>query len=314
MGSNPSAEEKARKAVLTLNEFWTEHYFPFAKATKRSWKRDDQLFRLRIAPKFSHLRMSELSKQQITMFHLGLKDEGLAAASCDHHIKLLKRMLNLAVQWEFIDKNPATGIRLFNEDNKVDNSLDDTQLESLLNVLKTDKNRQICLLVQYLLLTGARLNEAISAQWNNISIQNRIWHIPAATSKSKRSRSIPLNDKAIELLNSLTTKGTHEHLFINEKTQKPWVNVHKPWSRIRMLAGVPFLRLHDLRHTFATILVNNNRSLFEVSQILGHSDTKVTARYSHLNSKTLLEATNSASEKISTIMRSSSDEAVQSAA
>lgn len=150
----------------------------------------------------------------------------------------------------------------------------------------------------FLLATGARLNEALQARWEHIDVANRTWRIPASNSKSKRVRSVPLGDAALEVLESLGTQGKHEYLFINTKTKDPLTAVNTVWGRIRIAAGLPKLRIHDLRHQYASMLVNSGRTLYEVQQILGHSDPSVTQRYSHLSASSLKDAANSASEKI----------------
>ena len=107
-----------------------------------------------------------------------------------------------------LDKNPAARIPLFNRDNKVENYLDEAQLERLMHVLRTDENRPVCLIAMFLLSTGARLNEALSATWSQIDRENRVWRIAAINSKSKRMRSVPLNDSALEVLAQLDTEGS----------------------------------------------------------------------------------------------------------
>ncbi len=295
LGADPRGEAKKQKEVPTMNEFFTETYLPHAMPRKRSWKRDEQLFRLRIAGKFGHLRLNQLSRQQVQSFHTGLLDEGLSAASADHHIKLIRRMLNLAIEWDLLDRNPLKGITLFNVDNKVENYLSDDQLDRLLTVLREDDNRNICRIAMFLLSTGCRLNEALQGTWSQIDRKNRVWRIPATNSKSKRMRSVPLNDSALHVLDQLDTEGTFDYLFINLKTGKPYANIQKVWVRIRAKAGLPHLRLHDLRHGFASLLISRGRTLYEVQQILGHSDPKVTMRYAHLSSKALQEAASSGS-------------------
>ncbi|SEF65882.1 tyrosine-type recombinase/integrase [Nitrosomonas ureae] len=89
-----------------------------------------------------------------------------------------------------------------------------------------------------------------------------------------------------------------EYLFINRLTGMPYRNIHKVWQRLRKKAGLKHLRLHDLRHQYASFLVNSGRTLYEVQQIFGHSTSVVTQRYSHLSSKVLKEAAQSASIKI----------------
>lgn len=303
-GRDPRAEEKARKAVLTFTEFFEEHYLPYVKPRKRSWKRDDELYRLRIRKVFGQARLNRISRQQIQSFHTDLLEEGLAPATCDHHIKLLKHALNLAIDWELLtEKNPAARIPLFNVDNKVEHYLNEAQLESLLTVLHTDENRPVCLIALLLISTGCRLNEILSAKWQQIDRVNRVFRVDAINSKSKRVRSIPLNDSALEVLDQLDTEGKFEHLFINKQTGKPYTTIMKVWTRLRGKADLPHLRIHDLRHQFASFLVNSGRTIFEVSQLLGHSDSKVTARYAHLSSKTLQDASNSASVVMKGTMR-----------
>jgi integrase len=104
-----------------------------------------------------------------------------------------------------------------------------------------------------------------------------------------------VNDAALEVLGQLDTEGNFTHVFINKETGKPYTTIMKVWTRLRTKAGLPHLRLHDLRHSYASFLVNSGRTLYEVQQILGHSDSKVTERYAHLSSKTLQEAANTAS-------------------
>ncbi len=126
---------------------------------------------------------------------------------------------------------------------------------------------------------------------------NRLWHIPAAVSKSKKVRNVPLNDTALEVLATVNTQAEFAHVFVNPNTGKPYVCVKRGWTRLRAAAGLPKLRLHDLRHQYASMLVNTGRSLYEVQQILGHSDPKVTTRYAHLASSTLQAAASTAGEK-----------------
>lgn len=295
LGADPRAQAKARREVPTLEAFFEEHYLPYKKIRKRSYRRDEELYRLRIKGRFGGSRLNQITRQQVQLFHTALLEEGLAPASCDHHVKLLRHALNLAVQWELLDRNPIARVPLFNRDNRVEHYLDGDQLEGLLGVLRADENRAVCRIAMFLLSTGCRLNEALRATWAQVDRRNRVWRIPASNSKSKRVRSVPLNDSAVEVLDQLGTEGVSEFLFVNARTDRPYTTIMKVWSRLRERAGVPHLRIHDLRHQFASFLVNSGRTLYEVQQILGHSNPIVTQRYSHLSSKSLQEAANSAS-------------------
>jgi len=105
LGANPKAAEDAKKAIPTLNAFFDDTYLPYAKAHKRSWKRDEQLY-ARLKVQFGGLRLDQIQKHAVESFHIGLRNEGLSPASCDHHPKLLRCMLNMAVDKGMLEKNP----------------------------------------------------------------------------------------------------------------------------------------------------------------------------------------------------------------
>ena len=302
LGADPRGEEKAKRAVLNYSDFFEQHYMPYVKVRKRSYITDEGFYRLRLKAEFGDLRLNQITRQHIQTFHTRLSNEGLAAATSNHYLKLLKHSLNLAIDWDMLDTNPATRIPLLHEANQVENLLSDEQLERLLSVLKTDENRMVCHIALYLLSTGCRLNEALQAKWSQVDQQHRVWKIPASNSKSKRIRAVPLNDSALDVLDQLTTRDRYEHVFINFQTELPYTTISKVWGRLRTKAGLPHLRIHDLRHQFASFLVNSGQTLFMVQQILGHSSPSVTQRYAHLSTKSLQEAANTASIMINGAM------------
>lgn len=298
LGADPRADAKARKAVPTMVQFYEQHYKPYVAPRKRSAKRDSEIFRLHVAPAIGHIRLDRVTRQQVQGIMTDMISRGLSPGSADLTGRFVRHALNLAVDWKFIAVNPTARLPMFNVDSRIAHYLDDAQLERLLNVLRTDENVAVCQIALFLLSTGCRLNEALSAKWADVDIENRVLAIRATNSKSKRLRSVPLNDSALDVLADLHTEHEFEHLFVNRKTGKPYVAIAKVWDRLRKKAGLPNLRLHDLRHSYASFLVNGGRTLYEVQQILGHSDSKVTQRYAHLSTKTLQEAANSASVKI----------------
>ena len=302
-GADPSGSKREQKAVPTLAAFYVEHYRPYALAHKRSASSDHQLYTCRLEARFGHLRLNQITKTMIIGFHNELRESGLAGATCDHYVKFLRHAFNLAIEWDLLKDNPAAGVKLFNEANNVEHYLDATELERLMTVLKAGANRPVCMIAMFLLSTGARMNEVLSATWSQINIHTRTWKIPALNSKSKKVRSVPLNDSALAIISQLDTAAELEYLFVNCVTGKPYTNIHKAWGKIRDQAGLSHLRIHDLRHQYASFLVNSGRTLYEVQQILGHSTSKVTERYSHLSSATLQAASNSASVLINAAMR-----------
>jgi integrase len=306
LGADPRAEEDAKKAVPTFSEFMIGPYFDHIRTRKITSGKDMEYYRLRLAARFGPTRLNAIKKRDIQQFHSSLRDEGLAPATCNHYLKLMKRTLNLAIQWEIIEgPNPAVGIQQFRELNLVENYMDDEQLQRLLTVLKQDKNRAVCDIILYLLSTGARLSEVLNMKHEMVNTERRVWRIPATNSKSGKVRAVPLNDSAIEVLNKQDTKDEFEHVFINRQTGKPYTTIQKVWNRLRNAADLGHVRCHDLRHQYASMLVNSGRTLYEVQQILGHSTSKVTQRYSHLTTATLQNASSCAADVIKNAMKGS---------
>jgi integrase len=143
-----------------------------------------------------------------------------------------------------------------------------------------------------LILTGARKREAMNAKWSDFDFEHRRWRIPVT--KLGKPRHVPLSDGAITLLNSVPRHGC-DWVFPNPKTLMPYDNIFTAWDTARTKAGLSEVRIHDLRHSFASFLVNSGRSLYEVQHLLGHTQIKTTQRYSHLSQDTLLDAANAAS-------------------
>jgi len=295
-GINPRDEINAKKSMPLFCGFWKEQVLPHIKLHKRSWECDERMFRLRLNKEFGQVKLNQITLVQVQTLHSQLRESGLSGATCDHHSKLMRHVLNLAVKWGVIDKNPLTGITLFKEDNQINNTLNDEQLGRLVTLLKEHPNRPTCNAALFLLSTGARLNEALKAKWQHINIDNKVWIIPSSNSKSKRVRSIPLNASALRVLSALGTKGKHESLFVNPRTNKQLTNIQKGWQSIRDKAGLPHLRIHDLRHSFASLLVNSGQTLYSVQRLLGHASPNTTLRYAHLSTKSLQSAADSASD------------------
>jgi len=293
LGANPQAQKKAQREELTYADFFENLYLPYVKPRKRSWKRDEELYRLRIKAELGDKKLSAITRAQIQTFHTALLEEGLAPATCNHHVKLIKHSLNLAIDWGMLEKNACSRIPLLPENNIRNDYLSEEELERLLTVLNADENKTVCRIALLLLSSGCRVSEILSAKFSDINLEKRIFIVRATNSKSRKPRTVVLNDSCVEIINQLDRDS--EYLFINKQTKKPYTTISKVFDRLRKKAGLPHLRIHSLRHNFASALINNNISLAIVQQLLGHSDPKITLRYTHLSSKTLQDAANNAS-------------------
>jgi integrase len=159
-----------------------------------------------------------------------------------------------------------------------------------------DENRTAAQAIMLLLLTGARRNEITQAKWEYVNWERRTLLVPL--SKSGKPRAIALNGQALELLRAIPRIDGNPYIFPSEVTGRPSPSLYFPWDRIRERAGLYSVRLHDLRHSFASFLVNQGISLYVVQGLLGHSHARTTQRYAHLAQQTLLDA----AEVVSTIV------------
>jgi integrase len=308
LGANPRAEARAKKQVITWNMLFTDYYAQHSQKHLRSYGNLEEMHRLRISPKFGNLPLNKFTRHAVQQFHNELRDEGLAPSTCDHHLKLIRQALNLAVEWDLIETNPVSKVKLFHVDNREERLMSPDDLHALMGAIEraSERRKTVCLAVKLLLLTGSRVSELLHAKWTFINLKNKTWTIQATNSKSKKRRSVPLSDAAVEVLGQLETEGKSEWLFTNVKTGNRLTTIAKSWQKIRQDAGLPNLRLHDLRHMHASMLINSGQSLYVVQQILGHSDPSVTSRYAHLSTETLQDAANSVGDYLDKALKDKS--------
>jgi integrase len=162
------------------------------------------------------------------------------------------------------------------------------------------ENTMLKFIVPMLILTGARKREVLDAKWTDFDLSRRAWRIPIT--KSGRARHVPLSDGALSLLASMPREAGVDWAFANPETGKPYVSIYCAWNTARQNVGLSDVRMHDLRHSFASLLINAGRTLYEVQHILGHTQVKTTQRYAHLSQDTLLAAANSATTALGAAM------------
>jgi integrase len=184
-------------------------------------------------------------------------------------------------------KNPTAGLKTA-PDVCRERFLSPDEAQRLLSALDTDENEVAAAAIKLLLFTGARRNEITYAKWEFVNWEKRTLLVPRA--KSGKPRTIHLNSAALELLRSIPRLENNLYIFPSPITGRPSPSMHFPWFRIRERAGLLDLRLHDLRHSFASFLVNQGVSLYVVQGLLGHTQARTTQRYAHLANDTLSDA------------------------
>ncbi len=243
---------------------------------------------------FSAAQLEAITRFALSQWLEGLRDKGLAPATCNRALFLVKYVLNCARRWGFIAESPARDVSGLPEKEFRERYLSKEEARRLLEALDADKDQQAAQAVKLLLFTGARKSEILAARWENVDMERRILTVPL--SKSGKARHIPLSDAALQILKGIPRKS--EWLFPSTKKASHFSTIYDAWDRVRVRAGLKDVRLHDLRHSFASFLVNSGCSLYEVQKILGHQNPKVTTRYAHLAQYSLLRAANIVGEKL----------------
>ncbi|MFZ5618833.1 MAG: site-specific integrase, partial [Pseudomonadota bacterium] len=151
-----------------------------------------------------------------------------------------------------------------------------------------------------LLLTGCRLSEIQFLKWEYVTRT----HLVLPDTKTGK-RAIPLPDAGRKILDALPRNPENPFTFQGEADGKPAVNLEKPWRRIRAKAGLDDVRIHDLRHTYASKALASGMSLYMVGQLLGHTQYQTTMRYAHLADAPVRDAANQVANALSGIVAES---------
>lgn len=290
--------ERITGEPVTFQVFVQANYLPYAKANKKSWKTDLSLLTTHLLPRFGSEVMGELTKLKVVQFVSEIR-QTKKPSTVNRLLILLRFVYNQAIRWETpgVLLNPTAGIPLLRDNARKERYLSKEETQRLYDAVCESESPWLRHIVALLILTGARKREVLDARWEDFDSQHRIWRVPMT--KSGRPRHIPLSDGALAVLNRLPQTGIHTgYLFPSPSTDKPYSNIFGCWNRARQRANLKDVRIHDLRHSFASMLVNQGRSLYEVQQILGHHQIKTTQRYAHLANKTLVDAANSASNEL----------------
>ena len=143
--------------------------------------------------------------------------------------------------------------------------------------------------IRMLMYTGCRLSEILTLKWEDVFIEQGYLHLKDSKTGEK---TIPLNESAKNILINLDRKAGNPYIFVGEKPGTCLTTLKTAWKKIRHLANIEDVRLHDLRHTFASLAIKQGVDLYTVSKLLGHKNIRTTTRYAHLEMKQLLKATN----------------------
>ncbi len=155
------------------------------------------------------------------------------------------------------------------------------------------------------MLTGCRLGEILTLKWEFVTSR----HLELPDSKTGRRR-IPLPREAHDIISALPRREGNPHVILGETEFGHLVNLQKTWLRVRKKAGIEEVRMHDLRHTYASVAVTNGVDPFMLKEIMGHKNLQTTLRYAHLADHAVQSAAGSVASRIAGALRSKPSEKV----
>ena len=289
LGGNPSAQKEQKRAIPTYAVLAVQH-MAHAKTYQRCPGNTERILRRHVVPRWGKLRLDEIRPQDIGRWFAEKADAGLAPATVEKIRAVFSRSFELGRQWSMpgADINPVRNVPRRRFSNARERFLSAVEAERLFNALAASDNPQLRSIVALLLLTGARKTELLTAKWQHVDLERRAWFIP--TTKTGKPRHVPLSQAAMHIIEKLPRFDDCAWVLPNPATLRPYVTLKRAWETARASAGLPGLRLHDLRHSAASFMINAGIDLFAVGRVLGHADHKSTMRYSHLANDTLMRA------------------------
>lgn len=300
-GEDPAQAAMERRLGATMSElcdrFLREHAEP--KKRPSSVYTDRRIIEKHIKPTLGALRVEDVRRVDVGNLHHSLRSTPTQA---NRVVTVLSKMFNLAERWGLRADytNPCRHLERFREVAR-QRFMSAAELAKLGDALAFLEREQIeppeaIAAIRLLILTGARRSEILCLKWPYVDFERRLLRLPDSKTGAK---TIPLNAPALEVLSKL--KRRSEWVLPTAEGSTP-VSLSKPWGRIREQAALPDLRVHDLRHSFASVLATEGTSLLVIGRILGHKVPATTARYAHLSDDPVRAAAELAGQRIAAAM------------
>ena len=252
-----------------------------------------------IVPALGELNVAEVERKHILALHYALRDKPTVA---NRALDMLVKMFNLAEAWELRTpgKNPCRFVRRYTVQAQHERFLTPEELGRLGRVLDAAPaerlaSRHGAAAIRLLVLTGCRRNEILGLRWEDVDFDAGVLHL---RDTKTGARVVPLTPPAAEVLEGLPRRSGNPWVFPGRKRGTHQRNINGSWDRIRKRAGLDGVRLHDLRHSFASRALAMGESLSMIGKLLGHTRVQTTARYAHLARASVKASTAKVAESI----------------
>jgi integrase len=295
-GIDPAERRDAERSAPTMKafgeRFLKQHADVHCKPTTRAeYKRSVELF---INPKFGTRRVTDITRADVAELHYEMRETPYQA---NRTLGVLSKMFSLADLWGVRTDgvNPCWKVPRYKEE-KRERYLTKTELKTLGEVLRQSNSEpEAVAAIRLLLLTGCRLSEIQKLEWAHVDLDDCCLRLPDSKTGAK---VVQLGPAALRVLRGITRIDGNPYVITGKKEGSHLTDLQRPWRRLRKRAGLEDVRIHDLRHSFASDALELGEDLPMIGKMLGHKDIKSTARYAHLKDKPVKAATAKVAESI----------------
>ena len=307
LGSDPMGNRHDERSAPTIYELWEKYQREHLnQKTDRAQADEKSMWNNIILPRFGTMKLTSITASEIDDLHRDITTIRKTPVRANRVIEVLRKAFNLAIRWKWLKENPVTGVRR-NPEEKRNRYLNKQEIAALVAALNEHEEVDSANAIKLLMITGARKSEVLGATWVMFDLENGIWTKPSSHTKQRKLHRVPLSAPALRLLKDLKEESTGPYIFPGID-KKPLQDVKRTWVTVCKKAGLveptpkkdrkgkevkdkdgeivmvltPNIRIHDLRHSFASILVSGGASLPLIGQMLGHTQVSTTQRYAHL--------------------------------
>jgi integrase len=307
-GGDPSAHRKAKRDTPTMAAFAERYLAEHARPKKKplSVEADERNLRNHVLPALGRLKVDAVTRADAQRFHHSMKATPGAANRC---LALVSKMFNLAEKWGLRPdgSNPCRHVEKYPE-RKIERFLSADELARLGQVLSSAErsgvHSYVVGAIRLLIFTGCRRDEILKLRWEHVDMERQCLRLPDSKTGAK---VIYLSPPALEVLAGLERQEGNPYVLPGQVPGQHYVALEKAWHGLRFRAGLSDIRLHDLRHSFASFGAAAGLSLPIIGALLGHREAATTQRYAHLSADPLRQATDRIGARIASAMNGSGE-------
>jgi len=268
-----------KKKPFKFGELAERYLQDYSKVMKKSFMSDYYIVNAHLKPFFGEFGVDQITCLHLEKYRAERLADGVSKSTTNRELAILSRIFSLGIDWGLGSENPVKKIRFFSEQENAKERI--LTGEEEIRLLKASPGHLKPILI-VALNTGMRRGEILGLKWSQVDLERRV--IKVERTKSGKNRFVFMNSALFKVFEELhKDRVDREQVFVNPKTGRPFRDIKRAFKSACEKAEIENLRIHDLRHTFASRLVERGADLITVKELLGHSTVKMTERYTHPN-------------------------------